>query len=374
MYYTFQRLSNRVLARLHDDSDNTSLLTEVQTWLNAAYLDLHTRPNKVAPWATKRSTVLTTAPTTSSTIELTFTVDDATVSAASAVFTSSMVGRKIKSDAFGEIYTVRTFTSTTSIEIDQQYNGTTITTTGWRIWEDTILLPPFTYDALSVQVRGQSDPLEKLSPPEFMDKYGANASPGTPSSYTIYESDSLEGATTALTGTLTFTDESTAVTGSGTAFLTETAVGDFMRKASTDTLWREVDSIASDTALTFKQAWNGTTGAGSSGGSQKANGWQRIQIGPHFDDEYSLILMTQKIPVEMAADANIPEMYEHLHQILIEGALAFGFEFRDDPRRDTQIAIWEREVAKVLIDVRKTSFYPRLVPDLRELHAAFPMR
>lgn len=374
MYYTLQRLSNRVLARLHDDSDNTGLLTEVHTWLNAANLDLHTRPNKVAPWATKRSTVLTTAPTTSSTISLTFTVDDATVTSSAAVFTSSMVGRKIKLDAFDEIYTVRTFTSTTAIELDQIFNGTTTTSTGWRIWEDTILLPPFTYDVLSVQVRGQSKPLEKLSPPEFMQKYGANDSPGTPSGYTIYESDSPERAVTALTGNFTFTDESTAVTATSGAALTELRVGDYMRHTSSDTLWRQVDSITDDDNVILAQAWNGTTGAGGSGNSERANGWQRVHIGPHPNDEYSLLLMTQKIPVEMAANANIPEMPEYLHQILIEGALAFGFEFRDDPRKESQVAIWEREVAKVLIDVRKVSFYPRLIPDLRELHAAFPMR
>ncbi len=375
MYYTFQRLYDRTLARLHSSSSNTVILAEAKNWINIAYQDLHSRPNKVAPWAVRRSTVLTTASTTSSTIELTFTVDDATVSADAAVFTSGMVGRKIKFDGFDEIYTIRTFTSTTSIELDQQFNGTTTTSTGWRIWEDTILLPPFTHEVLSVQVRGGSDPLEKLSPPEFMDKYGVNDSPGTPSAYTIYESDSLEEATTVLTGTVTFTDENTAITGSGTAFLTETAIGDFIRKASTDTLWREVASIASDTALTLKQAWDGTTGAGSSGGSQLANGWQRIQIGPHFDDEYSLILMTQKIPVEMAADANIPEMPENIVPVLIYGALVIGKEFRDE-FQNLQVTReeYDRRVGDILIDVRKTSFYPRLVPDLRELHAAFPMR
>ncbi|KKN79590.1 hypothetical protein LCGC14_0337940 [marine sediment metagenome] len=374
MQWTFLNLYDRILARLHSSSSNTVLLAEVKNWINVAYQDLHSRPNKVAPWAVRRSTVLTTAPTTSSTIELTFTVDDATVSAASAVFTSGLVGQKIKLDAFSEVYTIRTFTSATAIEMDQIFNGTTTTSSGWRIWDDTVLMPPMTHEILSLQIRGQVQPLGKLDPQEFMDQYGDNHSPGTPVDYSEYPPDAQEGAVTALTGTVTFNDEDTAVTGSGTAFLTEAKVGDLVRKASTDTLWREVSSIASDTALTLRQAWNGTTGAGASGGSQKADGWQRFQLGPHADDEYSLIVRAQHIPVEMAADANIPEMPENIVPILIDGALAIGHEYRDDPRKEEQRNKYEQEVAKVLSDVRKTSQRPRLTPNLEAVCNAFPGR
>ena len=347
----------------------------MKLWLNVAYQDLHSRPNKIAPWATRKTTILSTAPTTSSTISLVFTLDDATVtSSGGSPFTSAMVGRKIKNDSFSEVYTIRTFTSTSSIELDQPFNGTTITSTGWRIWEDTMLLPPFTHEVISVQIRGRTKPLDKADPQDFLDKYGDNPGPGTPIEYTYAPSDSQEGATTALTGDWTFTDESTALTGATSPVaLTELKVGDLVRKDSTETLWREVDSIASDSAVTLRQAWNGTTGAGGSGSSQKANGWRRLIFGPHFDDEYSLIVNYQKIPTELAADANIPEMPEGIAHILVEGALAFGFEFRDDPRKEEQRNRWENEVAKVLVDVRKTSQKPRFLPDLKELHSAFPM-
>ncbi|NQV06796.1 hypothetical protein HQ535_09600 [bacterium] len=71
---------------------------------------------------------------------------------------------------------------------------------------------------------------------------------------------------TALTGTLTFTDESTAVTGSGTLFTTELSVGDTVKLDDNDT-WYTVASITSATALVLKTEFDGTTasGDGSSG-------------------------------------------------------------------------------------------------------------
>lgn len=70
---------------------------------------------------------------------------------------------------------------------------------------------------------------------------------------------------TALTGTLTFTQGSTAVTGSGTAFTTELAIGDFILGA--DGNWWEAVVISSDTSLTLYREYSGSTAAGVS--SQK---------------------------------------------------------------------------------------------------------
>lgn len=53
-----------------------------------------------------------------------------------------------------------------------------------------------------------------------------------------------------LTGTVTFSDGSKAITGSGTAFLSELEVGDYIRK-STGTEWYRVAFIATDTGLTL---------------------------------------------------------------------------------------------------------------------------
>jgi len=67
---------------------------------------------------------------------------------------------------------------------------------------------------------------------------------------------------TALTGTLGFTNNSTAVTGSDTLFTTELAIGDFIKGG--DGYWWEVVTITSNTAATLYKKYSGTTQSGVS--------------------------------------------------------------------------------------------------------------
>lgn len=69
-------------------------------------------------------------------------------------------------------------------------------------------------------------------------------------------------APTALTGTLTFTAGSTAVTGSGTAFSSELVIGDFIEGG--DGYWYEVVTIDSNTSATLGYKYSSATQAGVS--------------------------------------------------------------------------------------------------------------
>jgi hypothetical protein len=78
-------------------------------------------------------------------------------------------------------------------------------------------------------------------------------------------------ASSALTGTLTFTSGSTTVTGSGTAFLTELSANDIIildadsSKVHLEPVpWATVSSVDSDTQVTLSAAYNGTSAGGSS--------------------------------------------------------------------------------------------------------------
>ena len=70
---------------------------------------------------------------------------------------------------------------------------------------------------------------------------------------------------TNLTGTLSFTNNSAAVTGSGTAFNTELAIGDFI--SAPDGNWYEVITITSNTSATLYQKYPSASACGHS--SQK---------------------------------------------------------------------------------------------------------
>lgn len=66
-----------------------------------------------------------------------------------------------------------------------------------------------------------------------------------------------------LTGTVTFTNGSAAITGDGTAFLTELEVGDKIILDDDET-WAEVLTIGSNISLTLTAAYSGTGGSGAS--------------------------------------------------------------------------------------------------------------
>ncbi len=77
-----------------------------------------------------------------------------------------------------------------------------------------------------------------------------------------------------LTGALTFTSGSAAVTGSSTLFSTELAVGDIIILDADET-WSTVLSIESNTALTLGAVYAGT---GGSGASSEVWGFQDVAI------------------------------------------------------------------------------------------------
>jgi len=72
----------------------------------------------------------------------------------------------------------------------------------------------------------------------------------------------LTSTVTALTGTLTFVNGNTAVTGSGTLFTTELAVGDYIRLDADDVFYK-VASITDDLNLTLETPYANTGGSGS---------------------------------------------------------------------------------------------------------------
>jgi len=72
----------------------------------------------------------------------------------------------------------------------------------------------------------------------------------------------INRVTATLTGDVTFTSGSTAVTGVGTLFLTEVAAGDYIRPAG-GVEWYRVESVVSDTELTLSWAFAQATVTGS---------------------------------------------------------------------------------------------------------------
>jgi hypothetical protein len=75
--------------------------------------------------------------------------------------------------------------------------------------------------------------------------------------------------TTSLTGTLSFTNNSSTVTGSGTKFTEELIPGHYIKPDSaSESYYAPVESIESDTSLTLSEPYGGSTTSGSSSGTR----------------------------------------------------------------------------------------------------------
>ncbi|HEX9058919.1 MAG TPA: hypothetical protein VF941_01925 [Clostridia bacterium] len=68
----------------------------------------------------------------------------------------------------------------------------------------------------------------------------------------------------SLTGTASFTNGNTAVTGTSTKFLTEVAVGSYIKLGSdSDSVYAAVSTVNSDTSITLSAVYAGTSGSGT---------------------------------------------------------------------------------------------------------------
>ena len=325
-----EQIDNRV-----SSSFNTAIEIKALEAINRRYKELNylTGNRRGLPWMSKRYTFLTTAPYDTGTV--TATNASRAITGSGTTFTSAMVGRKFKLDSDQSIFTITRFVSTTSIEIDRAFQGTTDSSLNYDIFEDQYDMPADFHADIIMTNPNSSGGLEKEGVWDLTNEFPNDFSFGTPQRYSMENFNSREGAVTTLTGTITFTDASRSVTGSGSSFTTELVPGDMIRHVVTfvsgteaGTLWREVDSIASNTALTLKQAWNGTTGTSTT--SQRQDGWLRARLHPIPDDEIMHTLKYIRQLPDLADMTNIPEMPDVYHQAIIDGALIDMYSDQSD--------------------------------------------
>lgn len=134
-----------------------------------------------------------------------------------------------------------------------------------------------------------------------------------------------------LTGTLTFTDTSKTIRGVGTAFESEVVAGDFICR-STETTWYEVDVVASDTSLTVKVAYSGTTGDDS------------LDSSVIRDKNAIAYVYWGKLHTVDDSSSTLPTEYDNL---LIEGALAYA-AMSESINVTNQVNVSEDTMAKYL--------------------------
>lgn len=157
-----------------------------------------------------------------------------------------------------------------------------------------------------------------------------------------------------LTGTVTFTADSTAITGSGTAFLSEIEVGDYISKSGSSN-WYKVIAIASNTVLTVGHHVltedNGTDSANSTE-------WWDSRIYLHCAKKHRLNPMTDLV----GAVNNALGYAEGIKSMAINGLQSSGTIYKNTTFKITGIdGIYTVTAdATIATNAATISFYPGL--------------
>ena len=132
-----EQIDNRV-----SSSFNTAIEIKALEAINRRYKELNylTGNRRGLPWMSKRYTFLTTAPYDTGTV--TATNASRAITGSGTTFTSAMVGRKFKLDSDQSIFTITRFVSTTSIEIDRAFQGTTDSSLNYDIFDCLLYTSP----------------------------------------------------------------------------------------------------------------------------------------------------------------------------------------------------------------------------------------
>jgi hypothetical protein len=184
---TFQDIYEDVINRLHKDTDDTNLVTRVKGYVNDNYKQIANKYDW--PWLYNTATIVTIAKYDTGTV--TVTNGSTTVTGSGTTFTSGMVGRKFKATGFDEIYTISSFTSTTVIVLDNEYNGTTDTEASYEIFQDLESLPSDCDRIVSLQQHRHPKKLELIGLREMRRIVPApSLKDSDPTKYAYYENDS----------------------------------------------------------------------------------------------------------------------------------------------------------------------------------------
>lgn len=254
----------------------------------------------------------TTDDYTTGTVEI--TNGSATVTGTSTTFTAAMVGRKVRFGSDTGYYTIKTFTSTTSITLDQVYTGTTDTAATFVIYKDEYLLRADLDTQKRIRQSENGYALFSMSATEFDSQYPIPTGTGVPS-LDVYVGRAVK---TYTTGTITLTSGGRTLTGASTAW---TSAEGLTRgtKLKIGSLIFTVNTVDSDTSITLYEAPTANVSAGTAYTAILDNAVVELHSIP--DSVQTFYYRFQRFPAVMDADNDLPDMPYPMHPLIRLGML-----------------------------------------------------
>lgn len=288
---------------------------------------------------------VTNAPYSTGTVAV--TNGSATVTGTGTVFTRDFDGRQFSVAGSHDEYTV-TFVTSTSLTLDHPYIGTTAAAATYEITSSEYWLPANFDKILSVKARVSDSMLRELSHVDFDEMDPRVTNQGQPELFALHGNEEIVYST----GTVTVTNASATVAGSGTAWgvgenRPETFIGAHFNVVgkSEDYLVR---SVASNTSLTLDRVYESVTAAGASYRIYAFN--EQIHIYPIPDAAYFLDVKYYRCPTKLSNDSDIPEFPDKYLYAAILGAQARLLLYKQHPNAGTYRDLFEKAIASIKAD------------------------
>lgn len=237
-----------LVTRIADDSNVTSTITSVSNRLIREINRVSSEIWDGFRWSFRWKNYRIVTDTDYATGTITATNGSRTITGAGTTFLSSHKTWHINftQDSVSNWYKIRYFTSSTQLELDSPYQGTTGASKTYILRHFDYVLPTEPWDFGAVTVTSDRRIIPILEP-YSMDIIGpVPFYKGYPQAVSIFSSDYLP--TTYTTGTLTGTINTTTLTGSGTSWLANVYPGDLVTIGAYS---YTVASVDTDTQITL---------------------------------------------------------------------------------------------------------------------------
>lgn len=353
---------------LRSDIENLAQITDNRTLVNRVMNRTLQRISGFHPWPFYLDEGFFTTVAEYSTGTADITNGSAAVTGTNTTFTAAMVGRKIRFNGESAYYKILTYTSATSITLEQPYQGTTDTDATLSVYQDEYRLRADVHIPHYLRQVQQGAALTDLDPGEFDSLFPASQTKGDPHFYVpigtrrdTYSTGTVTAATKTITGTSTaWTDVQGLSRGS------RIRIGDNVYT---------VQSVDSATQLTVYETV--TTVSGATAYVITLDN-QRVQLYSIPDSARNIYYRFYREPVPLVNDYDEIDLPSDWQWLLVSGSLSELFTHKGNPEgslsNEQQLLAGLQRMKSQYRSVSRT--YPRYPQGAslgRRLQPTFPM-
>lgn len=303
-----QDYEDELCRRLKDFSADTKKAVKLN--VNNLYQEIW---NQGLYWFARRELTLdTVAPYNTGTI--TIANGSASLTGNGTAFTSAMVGRKLVVEGIGKSYKIKTFVGVSSLTLDTVWIETSKVAAAYNIYKDIYTLNDRVQKVLLVRQNYSPQRMGELRKRVIEEAFPFYATPGTPTNYCpIGQTDTAFYSS----GTISVVSGSISASGASTAW--DSSMVDRVIKIKGDANEYRIATVAGVSSLTLANAYEGTTASAAN-----------YEIGPPGVEQIQLLPICDKVmqvkydaivrPLKLLNANDVPELPEHWHYILLEGA------------------------------------------------------